>query len=72
MVIFKNPRDNSQFVTIARQIHPNKVKFLTWAYKDVIPSLDTYVMLDLKPGTEERFRVRSNILEDRQHGYIAH
>ena len=28
MVIFKNPQDNSQFSTIARQIRPDKVKFL--------------------------------------------
>ena len=27
-------------------------------------------MLDLKPDTEERFRVRSNIFEDPQHIYI--
>ena len=26
MVIFKNPLDNSQFATIARQIRPDKVK----------------------------------------------
>ena len=28
MVIFKNPQDNSQFATIARQIHPDKGKFI--------------------------------------------
>ena len=36
IVIFKNPRDNSQFTTIVRQIRPDKVKFLMWAYKDAI------------------------------------
>ena len=72
MVIFKNPRDNSQFAAIARQILPDKVKFLMWAYKDATALPHTYLMLDLKPDTEERFRVRSNILEEPQHVYIAY
>ena len=72
MVIFKNPRNNSQFATIARQIRPDKVKFLIWAYKDAASSPHTYLMLDLKPDTEERFRVRNNILEDPQDVYITH
>ena len=55
MVIFKNPRDNSQFATIARQLRPDKVKFFMWACKDTT-SPHTYLMLDLKPDSEERFR----------------
>ena len=47
MVIFKNPRDNSQLATIARQIRPDKVKFLMWAYKDATSSPHSYLMLDL-------------------------
>ena len=61
MVIFDNLRDNSQLATIARQIRPDKMKFLMRAYKDATSSPHTYLMLDLKPDTEERFRVRSNI-----------
>ena len=71
MVIFKNPRDNSQFVTIARQIRPDKVKFPMWAYKDATSSPHAYLMLDLKPDTEGRFQLRSNILEDPQHVYVT-
>ena len=72
LVIFKNPRDNSKFATIARQIRPYKVKFLMWAYKDATSSPHSYLTLDLKPHTEERFRVQSNILEDPQHVYITY
>ena len=71
MVIFKNPRDNSQFA-IARQIRLYKVKFLMWTYKDATSSLHSYLMLGLKPETEERFRMRSHILEDPRHVYITH
>ena len=59
MVIFTNSRDNSQFSTIAKQIRPDKVKFLMWTYKDATSS-------------RERLRVRSNILEDPQHVYITY
>ena len=57
MVIFKNPRDNSEFSTIARQRRPDKVKFFMWACKDTTSFPHTYLMLDLKPDTEKRFRV---------------
>ena len=72
IVIFKNPRDNSQLAAITRQIRLDKVKFFMWAYKDVTSSAHTYLMLDLKPGTEERFRVQRNILEDPQHVHVTH
>ena len=72
MVISKSPRDNSQFATIARQIRPDKVKFLMWAYKDATSYLHSYFMLDLKPDIEDRFRVPNNILEDPQHVYITY
>ena len=55
MVIFKNPRDNSQFATIARQIRPDKVKFLMWAYKVATSSLHCYLRFHMKPETEARF-----------------
>ena len=72
MVIFKNPRDNSQFATMAKQIRLDKDKFLIWAYKDSTSSPHLHLMLDLKPDTEERIRMRRNILEDPQHVYIIY
>ena len=38
----------------------------------ICTSPHTYLMLDLKPDTDERFRVRSNILKDPQDVYIKH
>ena len=51
-------------------MRPDKVKFLMWTYKDATSSPHTYSMLELKPDTEEWFRVRSNILGDPKHVYI--
>ena len=41
-----------------------------WAYKDATSSPHIYSMFELKPDTEERFQVRSNILGDPKHVYI--
>ena len=70
MVIFRNPQHNPQFAIIAREIRPDKLKFLMLAYKDSTSSPHTYLMLDLKPDTKERFPVRSNNLGDSQHTHI--
>ena len=53
--VFKNPRDNSQFATIARQIRPDRVKFVTWVYKDATSSLHSYLMLDLNQTLRKGF-----------------
>ena len=34
MVVFKNPRDQSQIQNLARQIYPGNSKFITWAFGD--------------------------------------
>ena len=36
LVIFKNPRDRTQFTHLAKQLLSSNYKFLTWAYEDVI------------------------------------
>jgi hypothetical protein len=61
MIIFKNPRDTLQVQTLARQMYPGKSKFLTDAYKDATEKPYGYLVLDLKPETGEKFRVRTNI-----------
>lgn len=61
-VIFKNPRDNKQIGVLARQIYPTKSKFLVEAFDDATSMPYGYLFLDLKPVTEECYRIRSNIL----------
>ena len=55
MVIFKNSQDDLQFATIARQICPDRMKFLMWAFKVATSSPHSCLMLDMKLDTEERF-----------------
>lgn len=62
ITIFKNPRDKTQFLNLAKQIMPRNLKFLIWAYDDATKELRSYIFLDLKAETEDAFRVRANIL----------
>lgn len=61
MVIFKNPRDRSQFSFLARQMYPNNSKFLEEAYADATSKPHGYLFIDLKQSTHDSFRIRANI-----------
>ena len=61
MVLFKNPRDASQINHLARQMYPNKSKFMVEAYRDATLNPYAYLFVDLKPTTSEEMRLRTNI-----------
>ena len=61
MVIFKNPRDMSQIQHLSRQIFPTKSRFLTNVYNQETQKPHSYILVDFKQKTPERFRVRSSI-----------
>ena len=62
VVLFKNPRDKAQIRHLAQQVYPENTKFLQDAYKDSTSQAHGYLLLDLKQGTPEEYRVRTNIL----------
>ena len=64
LVLFKNPRDAGQFTTLARQMYPNSSKFAVEAFKDATDEPYGYLLIDLKPDTNERLRLRTNIFPD--------
>jgi hypothetical protein len=71
IVIFKNPRDTLQITTLARQMHPGNGKFLVEAFRDATQRSYGYLLIDLKPETDEKIRIRTNIFPDEiQHVYI--
>lgn len=57
IVLFKNPRDNTIVTSLAKQMYPGKVKFLQEAFRDATKLPYHYLFLDLKPYTDEKFRV---------------
>jgi GTPase SAR1 family protein len=67
IVLFKNPRDAMQVATLARQMYPGKGQFLVEAFKDATEKAFGYLLLDLKPDTEEKYRIRTNIFPGEKH-----
>ena len=64
LVIFKNPRDQNQLAILARQMYPGNAKFLIEAFGDATSKPYGYQLIDLKPDTEERLRIRTNIFQE--------
>ncbi len=72
IVMFKNPRDATQVASLARQMYPGRSKFLVEAFRDVTSKSYGYLLIDRKPDTDERYRIRTNIFpsDDRQYAYV--
>jgi len=64
MVLFKNPRDNTQVVNLAKQMFPGRVKYMQEAFRDATSVPHGYLFVDLKQSTPEHLRLRSNIIPD--------
>ena len=72
IVLFKNPRGNTIITSLAKQMYPGKVKFLQEAFKDAAKKPYHYLFLDLKPYTEERYRVSTYIMPyETQYTYVT-
>jgi len=62
LVLMKNLRDALQISYIGRQIFPGKPKYLPAAYEDSMKdSKHPYLMIDLSPYAEDKYRVRTRI-----------
>lgn len=72
MVLFKNPRDASQFAHLARQMYPGFSKFAIEAYKDATREPYSYLLVDLQPQQNEDLRLRTNVFPgETQHVYVS-
>jgi len=63
MVLFKNPRDVSQFANLARQMYPKTSKFAVEGYRDATREL----LVNLQPEQDEELRLRTNIFPGETH-----
>jgi hypothetical protein len=61
MILFKNPRDNSQIECLSRQMFPTNGKFLVSAFRDATSTPYGYLLVDLRPESEEDIRVHTKI-----------
>ena len=61
IVVFKNPRDQSQIRHLACQMFPSKPKFLQVVYEDATKDPYRYLFLDFHPNSPEFARILGNI-----------
>lgn len=71
IILFKNPRDRLQISTLARQMYPGDSKFMVESFENATSAAHGYLMIDLKPATEDKLRIRTGILpQDTQIVYV--
>lgn len=63
LVVFKNPRDQSQFSHLARQVYPKKPDELLRIFNEVTCKPFTYLLLDLHQKTNDLLRFRTEIFD---------
>ena len=62
IVLFKSPRDKQNISMLARLVNPGKVQEFTRSYEDATRRPHGYLMLDLKPTTDDQQRLKTNVL----------
>ena len=73
MVLFQNPRDNTQVVNLAKQMYPGCIQYMQEAFRDATSVPHGYLFVDLKQSTPEYLPLRSNTIPDSgtyQYAYI--
>jgi hypothetical protein len=60
--LFKSSRDELQIQTLGRQIFPGRVKFFMDAYKKATAEKYRYLLVDLSPHSDPKYKLRTNIL----------
>jgi len=72
IILFKNPRDATQFANLARQMYPKNWQFAVEAFKDATREPYSYLVLDLRPEQDEDLRLRAQIFPgEKQYVYVS-
>ena len=61
IVAFKNPRDKSQIVHLAKQLNPGNIRYVHESFILATEKAHGYLVIDLKQSTPENLRYRSHI-----------
>lgn len=62
MHVHKNPRENAQILTLARQVSPTDYKWIVDAYHECTEKPHTSFLIDMTQQCDEGMRFRSNYL----------
>ena len=64
LILMKNPSDQLQASTLAKQLFPGKTKYFMESYQDAVSQSHGYLFVDLSQDTQENMRLRTNIFPD--------
>ena len=71
IILFKNVHDQTQFAILARQMFPDNSKYAIEAFKDATKMAYGYLLIDLKPETNDKCRLRTSIFPNEpQYVYV--
>ena len=62
LILFKNPRDKLQILTLAKQMYPSETAWFIKEYEEAVRRPYGYLFVDLRPTTPDRCRLRTNVL----------
>ena len=66
LVLFKNPRDKLQILTLAKQMYPGQTDFFLNQYDEAVKRPFGYLLIDLKTTTQDNCRLRTNVLSSEE------
>ena len=61
LVLFKNPRDKLQILTLAKQMYPGRSDFFLKQNEESVRRPYGYLLIDLKTTTQDDCRLRTNV-----------
>ena len=61
-MLFKNPRDKLQILTLAKQMNPGQTDIFLNQYEETVKRPFGYLLIDLKTTTQDNCRLRTNVL----------
>ena len=62
LLLFKNPRDKLQNLTLAKQMYPGQTYFFLNQYEEAVKRPFGYLLIDLKTTTQDNCPLRKNLL----------
>jgi len=67
LVLMKNPSDQLQAATLAKQLFPGNTKYFMESYKNACSDSFGYLVVDLSQDTPEHMRLQTNVFPDQMH-----
>ena len=61
LIVFKSPRDKTQIAHLGRQMYPRSSRFLIESFDDATKEPYGYLLIDMRPETDDECRVRTKI-----------